>query len=76
MNWLDGSSVNYVNWENKTAETNEKCSVILSSTGMWSKVDCARSQSRVVCKAPLGTAALILAENFVETVSRNFWFIG
>uniref|UniRef100_A0A8C0ZL41 Lymphocyte antigen 75 n=1 Tax=Cyanistes caeruleus TaxID=156563 RepID=A0A8C0ZL41_CYACU len=55
LNWLDGSSVNYVNWENKTAEANEKCSVILSTTGMWSKVDCARSRSRVVCKAPLGS---------------------
>uniref|UniRef100_A0A8C3VJQ3 Lymphocyte antigen 75 n=1 Tax=Catharus ustulatus TaxID=91951 RepID=A0A8C3VJQ3_CATUS len=55
LTWLDGSSVNYVNWENKTAEANEKCSVILSTTGMWSKVDCARSRSRVVCKAPLGS---------------------
>ncbi|KAM9235960.1 lymphocyte antigen 75 [Leptosomus discolor] len=55
LNWLDGSSVNYVNWENKTAEVNEKCSVILSTTGTWSKVDCSHSQSRVVCKAPLGS---------------------
>uniref|UniRef100_A0A8C0BWH6 Lymphocyte antigen 75 n=1 Tax=Buteo japonicus TaxID=224669 RepID=A0A8C0BWH6_9AVES len=55
LNWLDGSSVNYVNWENKTAAVNEKCSVILSTTGTWSKVDCSRSQSRVVCKAPLGS---------------------
>ncbi|XP_009977829.1 PREDICTED: CD302 antigen, partial [Tauraco erythrolophus] len=55
LNWLDGSSVNYANWENKTAEVNEKCSVILSTTGTWSKVDCSRSQSRVVCKAPLGS---------------------
>lgn len=62
LNWLDGSSVNYVNWENKTAAANEKCSVILSTTGKWSKVDCAHSRSRVVCKAPLGTEALILAE--------------
>uniref|UniRef100_A0A8V5GIS0 Lymphocyte antigen 75 n=1 Tax=Melopsittacus undulatus TaxID=13146 RepID=A0A8V5GIS0_MELUD len=55
LNWLDGSSVNYVNWENKTAAVNENCSVILSTTGTWSKVDCSRSQSRVVCKAPLGS---------------------
>ncbi|OPJ79960.1 lymphocyte antigen 75 [Patagioenas fasciata monilis] len=55
LNWLDGSSVKYVNWENKTAEVNEKCSVILSTTGTWSQVDCSRSQSRVVCKAPLGS---------------------
>uniref|UniRef100_A0A8V5GL26 Lymphocyte antigen 75 n=1 Tax=Melopsittacus undulatus TaxID=13146 RepID=A0A8V5GL26_MELUD len=64
LNWLDGSSVNYVNWENKTAAVNENCSVILSTTGTWSKVDCSRSQSRVVCKAPLGTEALILVETF------------
>ncbi|KAJ7405621.1 hypothetical protein BTVI_67932 [Pitangus sulphuratus] len=55
LNWLDGSSVTYVNWGNKTAEANEKCSVITSRTGTWSKVDCSRSQSRVVCKAPLGS---------------------
>uniref|UniRef100_A0A8B9PCE1 Lymphocyte antigen 75 n=1 Tax=Apteryx owenii TaxID=8824 RepID=A0A8B9PCE1_APTOW len=55
LNWLDGSSVNYVNWENKTAEDSKKCSVILSTTGTWSKVDCGRSQSRVVCKAPIGS---------------------
>uniref|UniRef100_A0A8C3J6Q4 Lymphocyte antigen 75 n=1 Tax=Calidris pygmaea TaxID=425635 RepID=A0A8C3J6Q4_9CHAR len=55
LNWVDGSSVNYANWENRTAEVNEKCSVILSTTGAWSKVDCSRSQSRVVCKAPLGS---------------------
>ncbi|XP_067155243.1 lymphocyte antigen 75 isoform X1 [Apteryx mantelli] len=55
LNWLDGSSVNYVNWENKTAEDSKKCSVILSTTGTWSKVDCSRSQSRVVCKAPIGS---------------------
>uniref|UniRef100_A0A8C3LHA1 Lymphocyte antigen 75 n=1 Tax=Chrysolophus pictus TaxID=9089 RepID=A0A8C3LHA1_CHRPC len=55
LHWLDGSSVNYANWDNRTAELSEKCSVIVSTTGKWSKVDCSRSQSRVVCKAPLGS---------------------
>ncbi|OXB77070.1 UNVERIFIED_CONTAM: hypothetical protein H355_007717 [Colinus virginianus] len=55
LHWLDGSSVNYANWDNRTTELSEKCSVIMSTTGKWSKVDCSRSQSRVVCKAPLGS---------------------
>uniref|UniRef100_A0A669PTN9 Lymphocyte antigen 75 n=1 Tax=Phasianus colchicus TaxID=9054 RepID=A0A669PTN9_PHACC len=55
LHWLDGSSVNYANWDNRTAELSERCSVIVSTSGKWSKVDCSRSQSRVVCKAPLGS---------------------
>lgn len=34
----------------------------MSTTGKWSKVDCGRSQSRVVCKAPLGMGTPILAD--------------
>ncbi|XP_039349521.1 lymphocyte antigen 75 [Mauremys reevesii] len=55
LNWLDGSAVKYANWANGTSKDNGKCSVILSTNGTWSEVDCSHSKGRVVCKAPLGT---------------------
>uniref|UniRef100_A0A8B9TXP0 Lymphocyte antigen 75 n=1 Tax=Anas platyrhynchos TaxID=8839 RepID=A0A8B9TXP0_ANAPL len=78
--WLDGSSVNYANWENRSTELNEKCSVILSTTGTWSKVDCSRSQSRVVCKAPLGSNHTGVAVAFALLIILVFavglvWFL-
>ncbi|XP_025055752.1 lymphocyte antigen 75, partial [Alligator sinensis] len=55
LTWLDGSALNYANWGNGTSEVSGKCSVIVSTNGAWSKVDCNNSQRRVVCKAPLGS---------------------
>ncbi|XP_074858195.1 lymphocyte antigen 75 isoform X2 [Carettochelys insculpta] len=55
LNWLDGSTVNYANWANGTTKVSGKCSIILSTDGIWYEVDCNHSRGRVVCKAPLGT---------------------
>ncbi|KAJ6660826.1 hypothetical protein lerEdw1_017452 [Lerista edwardsae] len=50
-NWLDdGSEVKYTNWAKGKASG--ECSIIFSTNGTWSQIDCLKDQSRVVCKAP------------------------
>nr|XP_033800440.1 lymphocyte antigen 75 isoform X1 [Geotrypetes seraphini] len=55
LKWVDGSVVDYANWETGVPDTNSTCGVILSTNGMWKKVNCKGPQSRIVCKTSLGT---------------------
>ncbi|XP_029461442.1 lymphocyte antigen 75 [Rhinatrema bivittatum] len=55
LKWVDGSVLDYANWETGLSDTNGTCGVILSTNGMWQKVNCKKGQSRIVCKTPLGT---------------------
>ncbi|KAG3274558.1 hypothetical protein H1C71_020147 [Ictidomys tridecemlineatus] len=52
-NWLDGSEVTFVRWENKSKSGDGKCSILLASNETWKKVECSRGYGRVVCKVPL-----------------------
>ncbi|XP_054826085.1 lymphocyte antigen 75 [Eublepharis macularius] len=50
--WLDGSEVEYTNWGNENENATGKCSIISSTSGTWTKTDCSKGRSRVVCKVP------------------------
>nr|XP_015214384.1 PREDICTED: lymphocyte antigen 75 [Lepisosteus oculatus] len=55
VSWLDGTSLSFSNWENNTSplESESRCAVIVSRTGIWRNVSCNAIRSRIVCKAPV-----------------------
>ncbi|XP_066544718.1 lymphocyte antigen 75 isoform X1 [Amia ocellicauda] len=55
VSWIDGSSLRFSNWDNKTVQVNSKarCAVLVSSSGAWKNVSCQESRSRIVCKSPI-----------------------
>ncbi|KAM9033198.1 lymphocyte antigen 75 isoform X2 [Sarcophilus harrisii] len=50
--WLDNSVVEYVKWGNESKNIG-KCSILLASSEMWTKVKCDQGYGRVVCKVPM-----------------------
>uniref|UniRef100_A0A674DTW8 Lymphocyte antigen 75 n=1 Tax=Salmo trutta TaxID=8032 RepID=A0A674DTW8_SALTR len=60
VGWVDGSSLAFSNWETKgsasgvkTATQQNSCAVMVSADGgIWSRVSCKDSHSRIVCKVP------------------------
>ncbi|XP_010884822.2 lymphocyte antigen 75 isoform X2 [Esox lucius] len=60
VGWVDGSSLAFSNWAAKdsargvrTAGQQKSCAVMVSADGgVWSRVSCEDSRSRIVCKAP------------------------
>uniref|UniRef100_A0A4W5R5W3 C-type lectin domain-containing protein n=2 Tax=Hucho hucho TaxID=62062 RepID=A0A4W5R5W3_9TELE len=60
VGWVDGSSLAFSNWETKgsasgvkTATQQNPCAVMVSADGgIWSRVSCKDSHSRIVCKVP------------------------
>uniref|UniRef100_A0A8C7D525 Lymphocyte antigen 75 n=1 Tax=Oncorhynchus kisutch TaxID=8019 RepID=A0A8C7D525_ONCKI len=70
VGWVDGSSLAFSNWETngsasgvKTATQQNPCAVMVSADGgIWSRVSCKDSHSRIVCKVPArsGSAPVVL----------------
>ncbi|KAL1021872.1 hypothetical protein UPYG_G00019130 [Umbra pygmaea] len=70
VGWVDGSTLAFSNWEMKDSATaigitseQNPCAVMVSADGgLWSRVSCKESLSRIVCKAPArsGNAPAVL----------------
>ncbi|XP_062043209.1 lymphocyte antigen 75 isoform X1 [Lepus europaeus] len=79
-NWLDGSEVTFVKWENKSNSDGGKCSILLASNETWKKVECSPGYGRVVCRVPLspdyrGIAITFAVLGVLVLVSGLIWFL-
>ncbi|XP_077128977.1 lymphocyte antigen 75 [Ranitomeya variabilis] len=66
--WLDGSPMQYTNWEPTQNAGAGLCVVLMPQTGMWNKVPCASGHGRVVCKSPLRSSGTGIAVAFAVSV--------
>lgn len=78
--WLDGLDVTFVKWENKSKNSDGKCSILIASNETWKKVECSRGYARVVCKVPLssdyrGIAILFAVLCVLALISGLIWFL-
>uniref|UniRef100_A0A8C7JAU6 Lymphocyte antigen 75 n=1 Tax=Oncorhynchus kisutch TaxID=8019 RepID=A0A8C7JAU6_ONCKI len=76
VGWVDGSSLAFSNWETKgsasgvkTATQQNSCAVMVSADGgIWSRVSCKDSHSRIVCKVPARSGSVPVALVFFLVV--------
>uniref|UniRef100_A0A8C7Q661 Lymphocyte antigen 75 n=1 Tax=Oncorhynchus mykiss TaxID=8022 RepID=A0A8C7Q661_ONCMY len=76
VGWVDGSSLAFSNWETKgsasgvkTATQQNSCAVMVSADGgVWSRVSCKDSHSRIVCKVPTRSGSVPVALVFFLVV--------
>ncbi|XP_077176073.1 lymphocyte antigen 75 [Paroedura picta] len=80
LKWLDDSDIKYANWEEGQENASAKCVVMLSTSGKWTKTDCSKGQSRVVCKVPRGSnkAGVVIAFAVIiglACIAGLVWFL-
>ncbi|KAM4023825.1 lymphocyte antigen 75 [Anomaloglossus baeobatrachus] len=67
--WLDGSPLQYTNWESSSRNKGDgSCVVLTPQTKTWRKVSCAPGYGRVVCKSPLRSNGAGIAVAFAVSV--------
>ncbi|XP_036401558.1 lymphocyte antigen 75 [Megalops cyprinoides] len=64
--WVDGSTVDFDNWDaSSVKDTGLGCAAMISANGgVWSRVSCSQSRSRIVCKAPVRSRGTSVALAF------------